>query len=49
MPWRLVKDQTAFEEIQKRFDSIVDASGRPMSEVCKEYWQRKKKEHRGRS
>lgn len=45
MGWRIVNDKEKFEEIKKRFETIKDKDGRPMSEVCKEYWEKR----RGRS
>lgn len=46
MGYRVIQDPEAFREIENRFKNIKDKDGKPMSEVCKEYW-RKKKENAG--
>jgi hypothetical protein len=42
MSVRIITSKEEFAKIKARFDETKDASGRSMTEVCKEYWQRKR-------
>ena len=41
---RLHQDLEGFRAIEEHFLKICDKYGVPMAEVCKEYWERKKRE-----
>jgi hypothetical protein len=40
---RLITNKAAFEEIKARFDSTKDASGKSMTEVCRNYWENRRR------
>ena len=41
--WRVNKNAEDWKAIEERFQTIRDSSGRTMAEVCKEYWEKKKR------
>jgi len=40
---RVIRDASAFKEIEERFKNVKDKSGQSMSEVCRAYWEAKRR------
>jgi hypothetical protein len=43
MGYRVNNNPEDFREIENRFKTTLDKDGRSMADVCKEYWNRKKR------
>lgn len=44
MGYRMNKDPEAFKEIKNRFDTAIDKkTGKTMTQICREYWEAKRK------